>query len=424
MIHEQQRLILVAYDWFRREGFVFSCTVRRFRKKIHIDSTPGHSARARQIQCFVCLCGKMVKAWAVLVTAVATLAHMAYGDPLTQKPVQWHPTTLCGAGQAGTDCQPICPRSRGGSVCEYVERWGLELLAMCPSLIACVCPVFRCCWCVLCSGRGSCSEDGSCVCDTGYVGPACGTTCPGFSGDEVCNGHGSCQYSSEEQVALCVCDTGYVGSGCGLPCPGLHSAGGICNGRGSCHAGDGYSFCTCSSTPTGSDCADDDDDGGDDDGDDGDDDGDDGGTGDAVWIGGGTSLLFLLVATVAIMWARKRARARNRTIAAAAALTPANDVAYGALLDAPTGGAPVGVPPMQSDVPPPYYAPPPSNSNAAAASQYQPQPPRAGGGNRGGGGGGGAVLVPVDHGYGVPPAYAAQGSADPPATAQTARGYY
>ena len=76
-----------------------------------------------------------------------------------------------------------------------------------------------------CSGRGSCSEDDTCICDfsQGFKGAACELPgCPGWPLD--CMGHGKCNKATRK----CDCDPGWYGEGCHIPdCPGTPDCNGV-----------------------------------------------------------------------------------------------------------------------------------------------------------------------------------------------------
>ena len=122
-----------------------------------------------------------------------------------------------------------------------------------------------------CSGRGSCSVVGQCVCDpakivvgvnedgvtqqfqvipgvvieekgftidklgrTGYRGEDCAIMCKGFDPEEgdmtkVCNGRGKCDLAGE-----CACEIGYIGDQCQFKCPFTSKVDNLCSGHGVC----------------------------------------------------------------------------------------------------------------------------------------------------------------------------------------------
>ncbi|KAL4617104.1 N-acetylglucosamine-1-phosphodiester alpha-N-acetylglucosaminidase isoform X1 [Arapaima gigas] len=77
-----------------------------------------------------------------------------------------------------------------------------------------------------CSGRGTC-EDGRCVCQEGWAGPACDTP---VCQSPTCDGHGLCTRGG------CVCDAGWTGEDCSQECP-LGFYGDACNRTCSCANG-------------------------------------------------------------------------------------------------------------------------------------------------------------------------------------------
>ena len=122
-----------------------------------------------------------------------------------------------------------------------------------------------------CSGRGSCSVVGQCVCDpakivvgvnedgvtqqfqvipgvvieekgftidklgrTGYRGEDCAIMCKGYDPEEgdmtkVCNGRGKCDLAGE-----CACEIGYIGDQCQFKCPFTSKVDNLCSGHGVC----------------------------------------------------------------------------------------------------------------------------------------------------------------------------------------------
>lgn len=138
-----------------------------------------------------------------------------------------------------------------------------------------------------CNGVGTC-VGGTCVCQAGYTGPACGSTvgrpcpvdaaglvcagvgtcvlgacdCPaGLSGEAcdtvsiacptvggvVCDGHGTCA------GATCTCNTGWGGRACNMQCP--YASKGVCNGNGKCTCNSTGCVCTCNGAAHTSNCA-------------------------------------------------------------------------------------------------------------------------------------------------------------------------
>jgi hypothetical protein len=77
---------------------------------------------------------------------------------------------------------------------------------------------------------------------TPYRGAGCELTCPGYDGfsmESVCSGRGTCS-----DRGVCICDYGYIGDNCQFKCPGFdeqnaeESAQRICSKRGSCQVTD------------------------------------------------------------------------------------------------------------------------------------------------------------------------------------------
>jgi len=117
-----------------------------------------------------------------------------------------------------------------------------------------------------CNNHGTCSAEGTCMCSTGYSGPACQSSCPnecshqgtciegaclcfsGYMGNDCsiagcCSGHGSC-----EDPTTCVCQAGWGGPDCSvrLVCPDAS-----CSGHGNCTDG----ICKCKPGFSGATCA-------------------------------------------------------------------------------------------------------------------------------------------------------------------------
>mgnify|MGYP001168969170 CR=1 FL=1 len=112
-----------------------------------------------------------------------------------------------------------------------------------------------------CTGRGRCNRACFCVCDhapdaiaasveasssaitssfqtSPYRGKGCEITCPGYDGrsmDSICSGKGTC-----DQNGQCICNYGYTGDNCQFQCPGYNpnaetlEESNFCSGRGSC----------------------------------------------------------------------------------------------------------------------------------------------------------------------------------------------
>ena len=74
--------------------------------------------------------------------------------------------------------------------------------------------------CVDCNGRGSCNENGKCVCDEGFTGNSCSMQCTSIISGEICGGHGVCDstklqrlfehefefYANSGATSTCSCD--------------------------------------------------------------------------------------------------------------------------------------------------------------------------------------------------------------------------
>eukprot|EP01060_Flectonema_neradi_P023526 TRINITY_DN3179_c1_g5_i1.p1 TRINITY_DN3179_c1_g5~~TRINITY_DN3179_c1_g5_i1.p1 ORF type:complete len:2352 (+),score=443.01 TRINITY_DN3179_c1_g5_i1:46-7056(+) len=109
-----------------------------------------------------------------------------------------------------------------------------------------------------CSGHGRCNSgrtgDGSCDCSTGWTSADCSIQCPGSTDTSVCGGKGTCSTDGKcvcnsPNFKLPGCDTcsdGFTGPNCDELCPqngaGLSCSGnGICNRDRTCSCFEGYS---------------------------------------------------------------------------------------------------------------------------------------------------------------------------------------
>ena len=54
--------------------------------------------------------------------------------------------------------------------------------------------------CVDCNGRGSCNENGKCVCDEGFTGNSCSMQCTSIISGEICGGHGVCDSNKLQRL--------------------------------------------------------------------------------------------------------------------------------------------------------------------------------------------------------------------------------
>ena len=95
-----------------------------------------------------------------------------------------------------------------------------------------------------CAGHGHCLDgplgSGVCVCHDGYGGADCRRRCPEEAG-LACAGHGVCV----PENATCACDVGYAGPGCTDACPRAFPGALPCGGpsRGACRASDARCLC-------------------------------------------------------------------------------------------------------------------------------------------------------------------------------------
>ena len=81
-----------------------------------------------------------------------------------------------------------------------------------------------------------------------YIGKACNLTCPITEEGLVCNNHGDCKASENDEIAVCSCDSGYYGELCSNTCPGLiETMDSVleCSGHGVCNKE--TMTCTCES---------------------------------------------------------------------------------------------------------------------------------------------------------------------------------
>eukprot|EP00755_Sulcionema_specki_P015350 Sspe_Gene.59133::Locus_32474_Transcript_1_1_Confidence_1.000_Length_7403::g.59133::m.59133 len=131
----------------------------------------------------------------------------------------------CDVGWASQDCSLSCPGSNATHVC---------------------------------SGAGTCNDDGTCTCTSanylapdcaqcayGKTGPLCADPCPMNSTGASCSDHGVCKRSGE-----CECFVGYAHSqspgapaACQDPCPGIGSPITPCSGNGVCNSA--TAACSC-----------------------------------------------------------------------------------------------------------------------------------------------------------------------------------
>lgn len=126
-----------------------------------------------------------------------------------------------------------------------------------------------------CAGHGTVRSDGSCLCNTGYIGDDCSITCPGFDGTDtstLCSGHGTCGVDEAGQPA-CRCEPNWEGEGssslahgcsectdglwgstCSTVCPGRRDDV-DCSGSGVCDQGKaGTGTCACAARRGGAGC--------------------------------------------------------------------------------------------------------------------------------------------------------------------------
>jgi hypothetical protein len=80
---------------------------------------------------------------------------------------------------------------------------------------------------VACSGRGQCSNNGTCFCNSGFKGQRCELECAGGALNP-CSGNGLCR-----EDGFCNCSAGFYGQACKVTC-GVGLAGLMCSGRGQC----------------------------------------------------------------------------------------------------------------------------------------------------------------------------------------------
>ena len=163
-------------------------------------------------------------------------------------------TCLCQPGYAGADCALTCPGGVDGPCSGH---------GLCdPSGGACAC---------LDAAAGRWGGPDCSTCKDRYFGPACNLTCPRVADGLTCSGHGSCTFDgrclcgaagSANRWAGSLCDKclyGFFGAGCGQVCPG--GSCNVCSGHGTCHSGlAGNGTCRCDAAPStghwvGRDCA-------------------------------------------------------------------------------------------------------------------------------------------------------------------------
>ena len=104
------------------------------------------------------------------------------------------------------------------------------------------------------SGQGTCDDgrsgSGECTCNAGYRGLGCWIACPGAAEGHVCSGHGTCD---EDGACVCTrsaaeghwaaqadcgaCTEGWSGVACALLCPSNATSGRACSDRGRCVEG-------------------------------------------------------------------------------------------------------------------------------------------------------------------------------------------
>lgn len=76
---------------------------------------------------------------------------------------------------------------------------------------------------------GTCLDDGTCLCDAGFVGKHCDSTC---TPNGECSGHGRCEEEVWVDVlsSKCICEAGYYGADCGISAPTSDSV--VCSNKG------------------------------------------------------------------------------------------------------------------------------------------------------------------------------------------------
>ena len=157
---------------------------------------------------------------------------------------RWDPPALldyCGVSCDVEDDTTTDAKECGTDVCDR-GYYGAQCLSTCPGFAAGV----------PCSGHGNCDLEGTCHCDaptstSQWGGPACDVACPTDASNRPCGypAHGFCQ-----KDGTCACRKGYDGPTCSLECPVL--AGMICNNHGDCVLGscectNGWHGATCES---------------------------------------------------------------------------------------------------------------------------------------------------------------------------------
>ena len=183
--------------------------------------------------------------------------------------------TACAMGWSGPSCLTRCPVNASGVACSgFPCRAGVcdcgpgacgdACESAGPPCDALACPAGsygpgcgRACPATsagVCAGAGLCIAktygDGTCHCDPGHFGVACGVTCGRATERGACSGHGQCL----ERTMRCVCAANYAGVACDVPC--LVAEGRVCGGHGACRDGaTGDGACACDTGYAGPDCS-------------------------------------------------------------------------------------------------------------------------------------------------------------------------
>eukprot|EP00760_Papus_ankaliazontas_P019861 PhM_4_TR18074/c1_g1_i4/m.44653 len=164
--------------------------------------------------------------------------------------------TTCATGYAGASC--LSPCSCVGGTCDIrTGRCSSCNTGFAGENCTLVCPRANN---TFCGGHGTCSDGisgtGLCTCVAPWIGSACATCnnvhygqqcqniCPGTTGTQPCNGHGTCD-SGTMGSGNCTCNGGYAGTACTDLCP--TNSGLVCGGHGTCSAG----TCVCQSSSAG-----------------------------------------------------------------------------------------------------------------------------------------------------------------------------